>query len=270
MTDAVGGSPVLPRELAPGVFWFGQCMTLPHMNVMLHLYNSAYLVVGDSASLLFETGPPADLGAMERQMDQVLDRGAAPVKYIVPSHPETNHAGGLGRLLARFPEAEVVGDPTDVHLYQPDAVARLRDLPAGAPLDLGGRMFKWVPSVFRDHRSTRWGFDTGSRALFSSDGLAYTHYHLAGHCGHTVEECGDLDVPGMVALFSEAAFPWTRVVGLKPYVERLDQLFEQLQVSIVAPTHGLPIVDLPATMTKIRAGMLRDTGAERSRSAVTS
>ena len=38
----------LPRELAPGVFWLGQCMEQPWQGETLHNYNSVYLVRGDS------------------------------------------------------------------------------------------------------------------------------------------------------------------------------------------------------------------------------
>ena len=36
-----------------------------------------------------------------------------PLKYLFLTHQETPHSGGLGRLLARFPELEVVGTGSD-------------------------------------------------------------------------------------------------------------------------------------------------------------
>ncbi len=261
MTDSTSRD--LPREIAPGVFWFGECSVVPLGDVILHFYNSAFLVAGDSACLLVETGPPSQLAGTEAQLEGVLDRGLPPLRYIFTTHPETNHAGGLGRLLAHFPEAEMVGDPTDLHHYLPDAVDRINDRPPGTPLDLGGREFSWLPALFRDHRNSRWGFDHGSRVLFTGDGFAYSHYHLAGQCGNDAEDVADLELDDMTAVFASAAFPWIRFVDMEPYIKAMDQLLEDLAVDVVAPTHGLPVTDIGRTVPKIWDGLRGGRSSEQ-------
>ena len=40
------------------------------------------------------------------------------------------------------------------------------------------------------------------------------------------------------------------------YSDRLEELLEELDVAVVAPSHGLPILDLPVTMPKVREGLI--------------
>ncbi len=70
------------------------------------------------------------------------------------------------------------------------------------------------------------------------------------------EEAADLDLPDMTAQFAELAFAWTRYVDIEPYIERLNHfLFEELDVRLIAPTHGLPIGDPAQTMPSVSEGL---------------
>lgn len=89
----------LPREIAPGIFWLGECMKLTYQGRPLHAYNSAFLLVGDDASMLIETGHPEQLPVLEAQLDALLQQGLPELRYTFVTHTETPHASGLGRLL---------------------------------------------------------------------------------------------------------------------------------------------------------------------------
>jgi len=245
----------LPREIAPGVFWLGECLPMPYDGGMMHSYQSVFLVTGTECSLLFEAGHPAQLAVIERQLEGLLAAGAAPLRYLFTSHSETPHAGGGPRLMEHFPELQFVGDATDLHLYAPEYLDRQRSLNVGAELDLGGTRMRVVPAVIRDHRQTLWAFDTARRVLFTSDGVAHTHHHPAGQCGRFAEETVGLDLPALTAIFAEAALHWTRFVDVEPYIDRFDALVDDLEVAVIAPTHGLPISDPQTTLALIRAGL---------------
>jgi flavorubredoxin len=223
---------------------------------MLHAYSSVYLVAGDDCSILIEGAHPRDIPTVERQIEGLLAKGVPPIKYLFTTHTEVPHCADFGRMLERYPDAVAVGDASDLHLVFPNQADRLRPSAPGDRLDLGGREIVIVEAVFRDYIYTRWAFDTQERVLFTGDGLAYTHYHEAGHCGSVAEEVPDLNLPDMTALFSELAFTWTRYVDIEPYIERMDHvIFEELNVSIIAPTHGLPITDPLGTMPAVREGL---------------
>ncbi|MDP2710463.1 MAG: MBL fold metallo-hydrolase [Solirubrobacteraceae bacterium] len=263
----IGDDP-LPRELAPGIFWLGGCLEQRFQGQTLHSYNSLYLVAGDDASLLVEAGHPQDSELVLAQLDELLQGGVAPLRYIFATHQETPHAGGVGALLRRYPDAELCGDVRDYHLFLPGLAERLRPLAPGERLDLGATEFVALDATIRDLASTRWGFDTRRRVLFCGDGFAYSHYHQAGHCGMVAEEVPELPVAEMTALFTELALYWTRFADIEPYIRRLDRVLDERAVRLVCPTHGLPITELGITMPAIRQGLrLGSEGGARAAAA---
>lgn len=246
----------LPRELVSGVHWLGDCLAQPYQGKLLHGYNSAYLVCGTDRSALVEAGHPQDLPAIESQLERLLATGLPPLEYVFTTHQETPHAGGIGRLLTRYPDAVVCGDVRDFHLAFPVYEDRLVTLKVGDAIDLGGTSLVMVDAVIRDYISTLWAFDTARGVLFPGDGFAYSHYHEDGHCGKTAEEAPTLNLPDMTALFAQLALHWTRFTDMTPYVDRLKHLvFDELRVTCIAPTHGLPIMDLAATLPHVFQGL---------------
>lgn len=245
----------LPRELTPGIQWMGECLEIPYRGTYLHSGDSAFLVSGDDASILVEAGLPVDLEVIERQLDEVL-ADAPPLKYIWATHQETPHAGGIGYFLDRFPDTVFLGNAKDYHLFFPELEHRLQPLAVGESVDLGGTEFRVVKPVIHDLITTQWGFDTRRRALFTGDGFAYAHYHLAGQCTLFAEEVEELDIPDMTSLFSEQSLRWSKYHDMEPIARRLEALMEELDVQLVGPTHGLPITDVAATLPHIVDGLV--------------
>lgn len=245
----------MPRELADGVFWLGDCLEQLAKGRIYHSYNAAFLVVGSDASMLIETGHPKDFPLIDKQMKELL-AGRPPLKYLFVTHQETPHSGGLGRVLARYPKAILCGDMCDYHLAFPQFADRMVPMARGDAIDLGGRTFVAVEPVIRDLRTSWWGFDTRERVLFPGDGFAYSHYHEDGHCGLFAEEATSLDLADVSAVFADRALFWTKFTDMQLYVDRLLRLFDELDVRVVAPTHGLPILDPAKTVPKVVEGLL--------------
>ena len=206
--------------------------------------------------MLIETGHQGDFPVVSRQVREILAERGAALKYLFLSHQETPHAGGLGRLLEAYPEMIVHCDVSDYHLSYPEHADRMRQMEIGDEIDLGDRRFIAVEPVIRDLRTSLWGFDTGARALFPGDGFAYSHYHWDGHCGLIAEEATSLDLADVLGVFAERALFWTRFADMNIYSDRLEALLEELDVAVVAPSHGLPILDLAVTMPKVREGLI--------------
>ena len=256
MRDTLDRPNPLPREIAPGIFWLGECLEQRSRGRVYHSYNAAYLVVGEHASLLVETGHPKDFLVIDHQIKGILSQpGRAPLRHLFLTHEETPHSGGLGRILRTWPDVTVHGDVSDYHLAFPEFESRLHWMREGDRLDLGGREFIAVEPVIRDLRPTWWGFDTGAGALFPGDGFAYSHYHEDGHCGLMAEEAETLDLDDVSAVFAEKALFWTKFVDMEPYIERLSAQLKALNVRVVAPTHGLPIANVTATVPLVMEGL---------------
>jgi flavorubredoxin len=253
----------LPRELADGVFWLGDCLEQRANGKIYHTYNAAYLLVGTEASMLIETGHPKDFPILDRQMRELL-AGRPPLKYLFVTHQETPHSGGLGRVLNRYPEAILCGDICDYHLAFPQFAHRMMNMGRGDSIDLGGRSFVAVEPVVRDLRTTWWGFDTKERVLFPGDGFAYSHYHEDGHCGLFAEEATSLNLPEVSAVFADRALFWTKFTDMNLYVDRLQWLIDDLDVLCIAPAHGLPILDPEQTVPKVKEGLLYGSSVPES------
>lgn len=246
----------LPREIASGVFWLGICHEQFHKGKVYHTYNASFLVVGSEGALLIETGHQGDYPTIRKQVKAILKEQNATLKYLFLTHQEVPHAGGTGRILSDFPEVTVHCDVSDYHLCFPEFSHRLNDLEVGDSIDLGNRKFIVAEPVIRDLRTSLWGFDTLTRTLFPGDGFAYSHYHWDQHCGKTAEEAETLDLGEVSAVFAERALFWTKLADMNIYVDRLEELVKELDVSVIAPSHGLPIQDLSKTMPKIRDGLV--------------
>ena len=244
-----------PRELAPGIVWLPACQEHAYMGSLLHSCNSVYLVSGSACSLLVEAGHPRDLDTIEEELS-VLLRKAPELRYVFTTHIQTGSASGAERWLRRWPRSELCGDVRDLHLVFPRLEHRLRPLVVGDALDLGGTEFVAVEAVIGDHAPSLWVYDRLRRVLFAGEGFAHSHWHELEHCGKLAEETMALDLPDMTAVFAELTLPWPRLTDMEPYIERLDELvLRELDVALIAPTHGLPISDPRATLPRIREGL---------------
>jgi flavorubredoxin len=201
-----------------------------------------------------------------RQFDELDSTHDFPeVKYVFATHSEMAHSGGIGLMLDRFEGAWALGDVSDHHLVFPQFADRLRFADPGERFDLGGTELVVVEGVFRDLVHSRWFFETRSRVLFPGDGFAFSHYHDDGACGCLAEEAPNVSIVSNMARFAKAAFHWTQFVDIEPYIDRLDTLiFEELEASMIASTHGLPIGDPAATMPVVREGFRFMGGAGKA------
>jgi hypothetical protein len=64
----------------------------------------------------------------------------------------------------------------------------------------------------------------------------------------------------MAATFAERALYWMVFTDMEPYIQRLDQLiFTDLEVKMIAPTHGMPITDSAQTCPLIYDGLRKSS-----------
>lgn len=244
---------LLPRWVAPGIGWLGGCMAVEYGGEWIHGHMSAYLVVGEERTLLVDTGHPSHWPDVERHLEVLLD--GRTLDYVFPTHPEYPHAGNAPRLLRAFPDAVLVGDVRDYHLYYPDLVPRLRAVEAGDRLELGGTAFVFLSALWRDLPNTLWGYDAARRVLFPADGFAFMHRHAANECALLAEELPAPPDIAQTVFINERALFWTRYVDPHDSFRRVDELLEAYPADLIAPAHGSVISD-PVAMTPIlKAGM---------------
>jgi flavorubredoxin len=225
------------------------------------VHSSPYLVVGDRASVLFDTGVPVNWATVSQRLDAVL--GERPLDWIVPSHYEVPHAGSLERLLRKYPRMLVGGDVRDYHLFYPHAADRLRML---SEIDLGGgNRLEILPAVIKDLVSTVWAYETKNRVLFCADGFAYSHlatsnngdetlaFHYEGDCARMSSELPK--PPGFEQAFfiTKSGLFWSRYARSEPFFRAFDELRKRYDVELICPAHGNVIDDLDLVMPSVVA-----------------
>ena len=250
----------LPREFAPGIHWLGGCRELILRGEEVHQPNYCYLIIGPEKSLLVDTATETHWPALERQVLEALD--GRTLDYVAPSHPEVGHAMNVGRILERFERCTVVGDVRDLHLHFPEWTDRLRPVPEGEPLHLGGDYdYVFTAAPIRDLPSTRWGYERGRQVLFVSDGFGYVHLpagldqedvpiHLPGDCGLLSHELAQPTSVEMTEYVLRAALVWPRYVDCQSIIDEVEGLFARYPPRWIAPAHGNVISD-PAVALKL-------------------
>lgn len=267
------------RNIAPGVFWLGGCLSAYSAGEEVHYHVSSYLVVGSRASILVDTGDPAHRELVLAQLDAAL--AGRTLDYVFPTHPEIPHAGNLPAILDRYPTARVVGDVRDYWLHYPEFGGRFDPRRAGDRIDLGDREFRFVPAYIRDLENTLWGHDSGARMLFVSDGFSFVHdvpapesgdvaiHHVPAPDGedepvHRPGQCrltsGEMPVPPSVeqaAYGTGKALYWTKFVDVSSAFRAIERTLDELPTVLIGPAHGNVIDDVD--------GMLRTSLAAHRR-----
>lgn len=249
----------LPVEVAENIFWLGQCTNSKYRGRRIHTGSATFLAAGTDHSAVIEASAHTDLPVVQDQLERLLsERGLPDVRYVFVTHQEVPHAGGIGHLLAKYPDAEGVGGVQDLHLIFPQFAHRLRFGELGDEYPLGGTSLRVVEPVFRDLAFTRWAFETRQRTLFPGDGFAFGHEHDPAHCGHFVEDVSGLDLPIMIQRYCQSAFNWVEYADIKPFTQRLSELiFDELDVGMLLPTHGLAIRDPRGIFPYLEEGLQR-------------
>ena len=75
------------------MFWLGECLEQRQQGKIYHGCNACFLVVGETASMLVETGHPKDFPIIEGQLNKLLP-GKPPLKYLFVTHQGRRIAAG--------------------------------------------------------------------------------------------------------------------------------------------------------------------------------
>lgn len=248
-----GRETVTGRALGEGTYWLGGCLSASAEGQEVHYHVSSYVVIGSGASILVDTGDPAHRDSVMAQLDHAL--GGRTLDYVFPTHPEIPHAGNLPVLLARYPDAVVVGDVRDYALHFPEYADRLLAKSPGEALDLGGREFTFLPAYIRDLENTLWGYDSGSRIMFVSDGFSYIHdipgpdeddepVHLPGQCRLMSSEMPAPPSVEQAAYGTGRALYWTKFVDVSSAFQGIEDTLERYPARLIGPAHGNVIDDV--------------------------
>lgn len=244
---------VTTREIAPGIHWIWSCRNVDIDGEPCHSQNSAYVVVGPERTSMVDTGSASDWPLVSAALDRIL--GERSLDLVVPTHPEIPHTGNLGRLFDRYPACVAIGEVRDYHLFYPGHADRLRPLPLGSSIPLGGGYeITLIEAVLRDLENSQWAYERSQQVMFVADGFAYVHHdggsysdepiHRPGECGLLSTELSAPPQAYQAANITRTALAWTRYRDATDLLDRLETLAAAYPTRLVAPTHGNAIADV--------------------------
>ncbi|MCG6122147.1 MAG: MBL fold metallo-hydrolase [Microvirga sp.] len=253
---ALGAAPYdasLPREIAPQTFWLSGCSRQPVGEEILHSHSSFYMACGTQKTAIIDTGNSRDWTDVRRQLLEALD--GRPLDYIIPTHPEMPHMGNLEPMAEMFPDARIVGDIRNYHLYFPDLESRLEMRHVGDFLELGDRPLEFLEAIIHDLPNSLWVYDRKEEVLFACDAYCYTHEHEPGQCALLAEELPHEPTVADTSFVTSRALAWTQLVDPEPYCQALDAMLAERPVKLIAPTHGGVISDTKRMTELFKDGM---------------
>lgn len=160
------------KEFEKGLFWMGAVDWDRRIFDALiptpegTSYN-AWLMVTDSATVLFDTVDPTKTDVL---MDQLSD--VARIDYIVTHHAEQDHSGALPVVMAKYPAAVCLCTPKCKKILSrlmPLDADRIRTVEDGEELDLGDRRLKFMHMPWTHWPETMVTWDDKDGILFSCD-----------------------------------------------------------------------------------------------------
>lgn len=255
------------REIAEDVYLLKECImssqadeddeeALPDWidpGEQLHGSQNAYLVAGEE-TLVFDTWSPQSEDTIRDEIDAVLDgRG---LDYLVPSHPESNHAANTWEIMDAYPEATLVaparGAQHELYGYTDDVLS----IRTGETLDLGGPVVEFHEPIFLDHAMTTYLFERRSETLFTVDWCGFQH--MSGECMAFADEMTYDVTADQLDRFTGYALGWLRFADPDKVEAAIDRLMAETDPSVIAPAHGQPIRrDVDAFM-ELMTSVMRD------------
>ncbi len=233
-------------QIAPGIHWVGAVDWERHVFDALlpspegTTYNS-YLVRGSEKTALIDTVDPAFTSVLFDHLDEL----EASVDYVIVNHAEQDHSGSLPAVLARYPAARVLATPKcrgllDELLGVPaDRVTEVAD---GDTLSLGDRTLRFIHFPWVHWPETMVSFLAEDRLLFPGD-LFGAHLAVSDVRAAYPDRVAD----AAKRYYGLIMMPFRGVIA-----RNLGRI-EELDLQLIAPTHGPLVTDPRAMLATYRA-----------------
>ncbi len=245
----------LPRQIAPGTWWFGWCLVVRDGDRFLHNGNNAFLVIGSKATMLIDTVMPMGWPELKRDLARVLN--GRKLDYIFATHPEAPHMGNIEALIAEYPQVRIIGDMRNYQLFFPHLAKHCDHMEAEDVIDLGDRQVVLKKAIIHDLPNTLWAYVPDVQLLCVGDGYPYTHDHEHGQCSLTSEELPSPIRPEDTSVVISRALNWARYVDAGAIMEELRAFLREHPVKLVGPSHGGVITNVEEVTDIMERGLAR-------------
>jgi anaerobic nitric oxide reductase flavorubredoxin len=227
-----------PVAISDGVYWVGAVdweVRLFHGHHFVTprgtTYN-AYFIRAKKCALIDTVHAPFATELLARL--EALD-GPEKIDYMIVNHVEADHAGALGDVMAKAPQATIICSRAGAKVIQaryPDAGWKIQTVKTGDTVDLGGRTLSFVEAPMLHWPDSMFTYCPELALLLPNDAFGQ-HLASSGRFDDEVDQA---------ALFDEASKYYAGI--LTPFntlVEKKikDLLASGLAVKMIAPSHGI-------------------------------
>jgi flavorubredoxin len=128
-------------------------------------------LIDDEMPTLVHTGVHSEYDSVRKAVGEVLD--PARLAYVVLLHFEGDECGGMDRVMAEAPNAQLVGSDMSAILnltaFGVDYVDRVRGVRDGDRIELGEHTLSFIETPHVHHWDSMMVFEEKTRSLFPSD-----------------------------------------------------------------------------------------------------
>jgi len=218
-------------QLTDDVTWISHCYEVDGR----HLHIAAYLVTGDDGAILIDSGSHHHRTTIREGVEQT--RGDHPLDALIISHANLPHSSNISVFQEDWPDLEIVGA---------NAAPEIVGLPPETRVEIGtadtvaGRTFTFLEPPLSDLVFTTWPYDHETGVLFTADGFG--NFHRPGDCDVVLDGShSSMPTYEEIRDYHADTFRWLEYTAPKKLLDELRWIFEEYDVSYVAPTHGHPI-----------------------------
>ncbi|MCF7928398.1 MAG: FprA family A-type flavoprotein [Spirochaetales bacterium] len=198
---------------------------------------NAYLVKGEKTALIDLVRDWDNAPSKIRDQLDSISVDFSDIDYLVLNHLEPDHTGWLADLRQKNPEMEIISTAKGVDLAKAffDVEEKIRAVKTGESLDLGGGKvlgFYEIPNVHWPETMATFEYSTG--VLFSCDAFG-----AFGSVGEAVFD-DQLSSEEYDLFEREALRYYSNIVSsFSVFVQRAIKKLEDLDIKIIAPSHGI-------------------------------
>lgn len=216
--------------LSDEVQWINECY--PHGE--RHEHVSVYLICSDEASILVDSGSFYHQETIKERIDRATDQSG--LDAIILSHSDYPHAGNVSEFRDEWGDVELVASSGSPELQ---GLSDARRCKIGESLTVAGRRLSFIDPPLADRSHTTWIYDHNSGVLFTADGFG--NYHSLEECNNTSWDFEGNVPKEAIYEFHAKNLVWLRYVDPEKLRTALMSIFDNYDVSYVAPIHGNPI-----------------------------
>lgn len=153
----------MENKLAENIYWVGVHFPQPEPGGSVNAF-----LIKDEKVTVVDTGPPATAQWVVNNIKALVN--LKEIDYIVLTHADLDHAGGLTALLAEAPQATLVASEVEARSIPMWGVqAEIKTVKDGETLSLGQHTLRFIDMPFTCTPGSMAIFEESEGVLFSSD-----------------------------------------------------------------------------------------------------